>query len=54
MSDGKWAHNAQETCCSLPEGHFRRLCVWMPMQKLDGRVELVGYSDSDWAVTLGA
>ena len=28
--------------------------VWMPMPKVDGRVELVGYSDSDWVGDAGA
>ena len=28
--------------------------VWMPMPKLDGRLELIGYSDSDVAGFVGS
>ena len=40
--------NVRETYSPL-EGQCWCLCVWMPLPKLDARVEVVGHSDSDWA-----
>ena len=52
MSDGRSSHNVQETC-SLLGRYLRCFCV-DAHEKMDGRVEPVGYSESDWAGDAGS
>ena len=43
------SRQAQETCSlKSTSGAF----VWMPVPTLDGRLELVGYADSGWALVM--